>query len=268
VIRMIGKWPAVKHIFLAPHLDDAVLSCGGTIAMLARKGESTAVITVFASSLPANSMLSAFASQLHAGWQASAGSRAGFADPPAVRRREDINALRVLSPDIQVIHLGGLDCIYRVHPETGRALYDSEEAIFSEVDPADPAVEALRYVPPFPEGLRLYAPLGVGNHVDHQIVRDAVGGWSLPPGAVHYYEDYPYAHDRAAVEVALAAWNARHEPALRLELAVLDEDALETKVAAVAEYASQIGTFWESFDAMASALRAHTARVGGESFWL
>jgi LmbE family N-acetylglucosaminyl deacetylase len=265
---MIDEWPAAKHIFLAPHLDDAVLSCGGTIAMLARKGESTAVITVFAASPLTDSTLSTFARQLHTGWQASADQRTGFIDPPAVRRREDVNALRILSPDVEVIHLGGLDCIYRVHPETGQALYDGEEAIFGETDPADPAIGALQYVPSFPAGSRLYAPLGVGNHVDHQIVRDAVGGWNLPLGVVRYYEDYPYAHDRKAVGVALAHWNAAHDPALRQELSVLDQEALETKIAAIAEYASQIGTFWENLDAMASALRDYAARTGGEPFWV
>ncbi|MBN1120283.1 MAG: PIG-L family deacetylase [Anaerolineae bacterium] len=265
---MFSKWPAAKHIFLAPHLDDAVLSCGGTIATLACKGESTAVLTVFAASLPANSTLSTFANQLHVDWKASAGQHAGFTDPPAVRRREDINALRSLSPTVQVIHLDGLDCIYRVHPETGRAFYHNDDELFGTVHPADPAVVALQSVPPFPAGSRLYAPLGVGNHVDHQIVRDAVDGWNLPSGVVRYYEDYPYAHDRAAVEAALAAWSANHDSELRQELAVLDEDAVETKIAAIAKYTSQIGTFWESLDAMTSALRTHNARVGGESFWM
>jgi LmbE family N-acetylglucosaminyl deacetylase len=243
------------------------LSCGGTLATLARKGESIAVITVFAASPPANLALSMFASQLHRRWRKSVGD-VDFPDPPAVRRQEDLNALRVLSPDIQVIHLDGLDCIYRVHPETGRALYDSEAALFGKVDPADPAIAALQCIPPFPAGSLLYAPLGVGNHVDHQIVRDAVGGWNLPPEVGRCYEDYPYSAECAAIEAELKRRESHHEPALRPVISNLDDQAIEAKIAAVAEYASQIGTFWPGLDAMSSALRDHAARIGGEPFWL
>ena len=38
----------LKHVYLSPHLDDAVLSCGGAIHRAGAAGEAVLVITVFA----------------------------------------------------------------------------------------------------------------------------------------------------------------------------------------------------------------------------
>ncbi|GBL37311.1 hypothetical protein EMGBD1_09980 [Anaerolineaceae bacterium] len=45
---------------------------------------------------------------------------------------------------------------------------------------------------------RIWIPLALGNHVDHQLVRSAAQQSKLP-GQRGYYEDYPYAEDTAAV---------------------------------------------------------------------
>ncbi|MHA1217998.1 MAG: hypothetical protein ACTSO5_04845 [Candidatus Heimdallarchaeaceae archaeon] len=37
----------MQHIFLSPHLDDAVASCGGTIAKLVYEREDVLVLTVY-----------------------------------------------------------------------------------------------------------------------------------------------------------------------------------------------------------------------------
>ena len=39
--------PAMTHVFVAPHPDDAALSCGGLIASLRELGQNVAIITVF-----------------------------------------------------------------------------------------------------------------------------------------------------------------------------------------------------------------------------
>ncbi len=256
-------WPAAQHIYLSPHLDDAVLSCGGTIAQQVWRGETVAVITVFAGSPPSESPLSPFARSLHERWQASAPRGIDFTDPSAVRRAEDRRALAAISPAVQVIHLPLPECIYRLDPTSGEALYASEEAIFGEVLPTDPALNALRAVPPFPADAVLYAPLGVGHHVDHLLVRWAVASWKLPAGVVRYYEEYPYAEREAALQAALGGeegWQAR--------VSALDEQALAAKIGAVAHYVSQISTFWESAEAMEITLRRYVERVGGERLWV
>jgi LmbE family N-acetylglucosaminyl deacetylase len=254
-------WPAARHIYLSPHLDDAALSCGGSIYQQAQRGESVAVITVFAASPPPGDSLSPFARSLHDRWHASAPD-AHFDDPPAARRAEDRRALAVLGAEIEVIHLPLPDCIYRLDLATGAALYASESAIFGPIHPADPALAALSRLPPLPPGAILYAPLAVGGHVDHRLLRKAASACDAPPGGIRFYEDYPYAAQPGAVEAALGG--AEWEPVI----VPLGENALAAKIASIAEYHSQISTFWPDLDAMSAAIRAHARAVGGERFWL
>ncbi len=254
-------WPDAQHIYLSPHLDDAALSCGGLIATQARRGETVAVLTVFAASPPERAPLSAFARSLHERWREAAPPGLDFADPLAVRRAEDRRALATLGPTVRAIHHALPDCIYRAHPETGQPLYASEEAIFGAVHSADPARDDLESAPPLPPGATLYAPLGVGGHVDHQLVREAMTGW-LSSGDVWYYEDFPYAAQPGALEAALVQHRG-----LTPELIPLSAGALEAKIEAVACYDSQISTFWQGAEAMGAALRHHAAHVGGERLW-
>lgn len=265
------SWPDADHIYLSPHLDDVVLSCGGTIHEQARRGERVAVVTIFAASPQSNRPLSGFAQSLHDRWQASIGwppeaastpPSADFPDPAAVRRREDARALAALG-EVQPVHYELADCIYRLAAGTGEALYASEEAIFGEVHPTDPALIALNDSPRPPVDSVLYAPLAIGHHVDHQIIYDVIRGWNLPAGQVWYYEDYPYAAQQDEPVRALLTrrgdWQARVIP--------LSERALAAKIDAAAAYESQISTFWQSADAMASALRQYAEQVGGERLW-
>ena len=255
-------WPQAQHLYLSPHLDDAVLSCGGMILQQTAAGRSVAVVTVFAGSpLPFRS-LSPFALELHHRWQESA-SQEEFADPPAMRRVEDIRAFARLHPAIHVVHFPFMDCIYRVHPVTGEALYASEEAIFGELDSVDPALEPLEISPPVLDESTLYCPLGIGHHVDHQVVRRVVDGWGFDSSQVRYYEDYPYAGAPGAVE-AIVGPNEGWIPSIT----PLSEADLNAKIDAVGEHNSQIKTFWETREAMAEAVRQFTARTGGERVWI
>ena len=72
-------------IYLSPHLDDAVFSCGGRIALQVRAGRRVWVVTVCAGS--PGGPLSDYAQVLHTYW--------GLAetDAPAARREEDRAAL-------------------------------------------------------------------------------------------------------------------------------------------------------------------------------
>lgn len=255
-------WATAQHIYLSPHLDDVVLSCGGLIFEQARRGDTVAVITLFAASPSPLQSLSPFAQSLHERWQASAPAGIDFSDPPALRRAEDLRALAALHPAVQAVYYTLPDCIYRIDPATGLALYANEEAIFGPVQPTDPALADLRSVPPLPESATLYAPLAIGHHVDHQVVRCVVEGWGLPPQRVCYYEDYPYVASPGALEAALgnpSGWWATIFP--------LSEEAMAAKIRAVAQYASQISTFWASEQAMVAALREHAEHSGGEQLW-
>ena len=57
-------------IFISPHLDDAVLSCGGGIARLTCSGERVTVVTIFTGDQSPGEPLSTLAVRSHASWAA------------------------------------------------------------------------------------------------------------------------------------------------------------------------------------------------------
>ena len=254
------EWPNAQYIHLSPHLDDAVLSCGGTLFQQARQGETIAVVTIFAGS-PSPGRRSTFAEELHQRWQ-EATPGIDLSDPPAVRRQEDFQALHHLSAAILPAHLPFSDCVYRTNIQ-GETLYNNREQIFGEVSDDDPAVSLLETAGPPPPDSIVYAPLGVGHHVDHQIVHQWVRGWELPSTRVRYYEDYPYAADEAAVRSLM-----EYHPGWNRKVTSLSKRALQAKVEAVACYQTQISSFWADADAMRQALTEQADRWNGECFWL
>lgn len=252
-----------QHIYLSPHLDDAVMSCGATIHAQVRAGERVLVVTFFAGSPPADD-LTAFTLELKERW-------GGAADPVAVRRSEDLAAMRVLGA--HALHLPFYDCVYRQATETSEALYPTVEHIFGDVHPLEADLPrellvALSAAVPQLEGATIYAPLTAGHHVDHILVQRVA--FHLPERGcrVLFYEDYPYAGDQERVSAALAFW----EPDCRQLVQVpVSPEALEKKRDAVACYVSQISTFWADADEMRAALRRHVLAAGGgicaENYW-
>jgi LmbE family N-acetylglucosaminyl deacetylase len=244
---------ACVHLYISPHLDDATLSCGGRIWQQTQAGERVLVVTIFAGAPALDAPLSPFAQEMHARW--------GLADPVAARREEDAAALALLGAE--GVYWSYVDYIYRQTAE-GRFLCDGEEALFGEVHPAEDAliaelVDRLRELAQ--EGT-IYAPLAVGHHIDHQIVRRVMKGLA----GVIYYEDYPYAAKPGMLEAALEGeqWQA--------ELVALSQEALETKIAAIVCYGSQLTSLeWADAVDMAAAVRAFAQQTGGselaERYW-
>ena len=172
------------HLFLSPHPDDAVLSCGGLIHQLTQKGEPVTILTVMAGDPPDPLPDTPLVRELHQRWKIGE-------NPVAVRRQEDEAAARVLGARVEFLSIP--DCIYRTAGGVG--LYPvGDDDLFGDIHPDDPA-RALLLQTPMPHSSdagRIYVPLGVGNHVDHQLVV----AWALEKlgGAldtVFFYEDYP-----------------------------------------------------------------------------
>src|SRR6185295_1884137 len=113
---------ALTQIYLSPHLDDAVFSCGGMIHRHIRAGGRVVVVTVCTGDPPPG-LLSDFAESLHERWQAQAKAPAAPAEVVRQRRNEDLDALAALGA--QAVHLDVPDCIYRLSPASGRPLYAS-----------------------------------------------------------------------------------------------------------------------------------------------
>ena len=46
----------MTHVFVAPHPDDAALSCGGLIASLRELGQNVAILTLYSGSGPVDDL--------------------------------------------------------------------------------------------------------------------------------------------------------------------------------------------------------------------
>jgi LmbE family N-acetylglucosaminyl deacetylase len=256
-----------RHVFLSPHYDDIALSTGATVSLLADHGFTPETLVVFGSEPDRSQPLTAFAESLHRGWGLTAD------EVIARRRAEEETAATVLGSCSSVLPFR--DAIYR------GALYLSDDDLFGTPAPAErslPAaiVASLSLSDSVDAGTRFYAPLGVGRHVDHQLVcraglELAAQGWD-----VWFYEDVPYALNPGALEARLAdiAKTTRLEPAG----SVPAQPGWERKIAAVLSYPSQLETVFQQYvgvgtsrDEIDSALWAYATRAGEhdavERFW-
>ncbi len=251
--------PASQALILQPHYDDAALSCGGLAALMARQVRCE-VITVFASELVPE-MVGDFAAWKHARWKLS--------DPDMVveaRRAEDAAAASVLGCGVR--WLGLPDAIYR------GSNYTSDAQLFGQLHAHDRelvehlAVE-LKGLPEWSPLAVVFVPLAIGSHADHQMVFE-VGRLLAQEGVrVLAYEDAPYViHTPSGLDVRIAEVGEALEEPILVPIA----DVLETKVAAVGRYASQLPVIFRFTDDYAAALRAFAAERGGalgpaERFW-
>ena len=257
----------MTHLFLSPHFDDAVLSCGGTIHQLVAAGEKVDVRTVMAG-IPSRLPDSALVQELHARWQ-------GGTNPVQVRILEDDAAMQQIGAKATRMP-NWFDCIYRTS-RTDDALYPDETSIFGDINPDDRAAKLLPTIVLSVHEIPriIYAPLGAGHHVDHQIVRD----WGItlkqyyPWVALKFYEEYPYTQDPQAVEKAVSILEQLY-PALRLnlELVSLREEDVKGKVDAISCYKSQISSFWTDLQQMEAETRQSLRTAGNgteaERYWV
>ncbi len=242
-------------IYLSPHLDDAALSCGGDIWRQVQHGHPVLVVTIFAGVPEPDAPLSPLAQALHDRWELPH-------DAVTNRLEEDRAALNLLGAAAD--RWTYTDCIYRQAPD-GSFLYPGEEALWGQIHPLEERLIAeladrFAQLPLHPTSA-LYAPLAVGHHVDHQIVRRAAESTGL---RLTYYEDYPYALNRSAVQTALGDDDVNDigDDRWRAHPVSLPEEALASKIAAIACYHSQISSFWADEAGMAASVREFT-----EQYW-
>src|SRR5262249_55062527 len=96
----------------------------------------------------------------------------------------------------------------------------------------------------------IYAPLGVGNHVDHQLCCSAADRLAQRKVNIKFYEDVPYVTQPGALQVRQAALGTTMEPEL-----VEISGTLSVKIEAIRQYASQVPSIFGSEERMRQTLR-------------
>lgn len=208
-------------LFISPHLDDVGFSCGGTLIKFARENWRTVLCTVFTQSVAAPQGF-ALACQTDKGLSPDV-------DYMALRRQEDAN----FAEFCRVTQNNWLDL-----PEAPHRGYESAADLFAGVHAGDEiwreVEEKLQEAVEAEQPDLIFAPQGLGNHVDHlQIIR-AVQNIKTP-AEIWWYRDTPYAirHPQAAPSDLLPA---------DLELQTVDiSEFLAAKIKACCLYKTQIG---------------------------
>lgn len=256
-----------RHLFLSPHYDDIPLSAGATVSLLSDHGLAPETLVVFGSEPDRAHPLSAFAEAMHEQWGLTAN------EVVASRQAEEAGAAALLGAQTRVLPFR--DAIYR-----GDAYLSNDELFGSPVTEEaslPTAIVASLDLADSPDATtRIYAPLGVGMHVDHQIAHLAGRGLASRGWDVWFYEDIPYALKPMALDARLADVGAgtRLEPVARIPA----QSTWERKIDAILRYPSQLETVFRQYvgvgttrNEISEALFAYATRAGdgalAERFW-
>lgn len=241
--------------FVSPHLDDIALSCGGLVRRLTSSGQRVVIASVCTADRPAGQPLSPTAQHVHGEWQL------GDDHPYAIRRQEDEAACA--AQGAEPIHLGLLDAIYR-HDDAGAPLYHPDTFMGGQVAEYDwqhflPQLKAALQ-PHLCSAQRIYAPLSIGGHVDHVLVRQAVEEIA-GDAPLLFYEDYPYAGKTDWQDSGVTT-------GLAPVLLPLSPDEIDARIHAISQYPSQLFALFGQAETMPVKVRQYVGAAGGEKYWM
>jgi LmbE family N-acetylglucosaminyl deacetylase len=253
----------MRHVFVAPHPDDAALSCGGLIAALHARGEAIALVSVYSGAGDPGALTPY---QREALGFADPGSRwaEGTLDPRtaiAARQEEDRGYARLVGAEQVFVDLP--DAVFRG--------YETDDQLMSPPRPDDPVpLEALARTLASLRPDRAYFPLSIGGHVDHRQVRRAAMALAGSPGSsirdlLRFYEDFPYAltrnfHGLADLDPEVPAGL---QPSFELAAEFVSiEGFVEAKLAGLRAYESQVDHMFGGPAQLAEAVQRQAERVG------
>ncbi len=173
-----------RVVIFSPHLDDVVLNCCDHILDWKNKNSKITVVTIF-TQFKTNVSINRIKERL---------LETGFSsleEQETQRKKEDIKAMQKL--DVSWHHWGFVDGGFRIHENT--LLYPKNTDLFSGITSLHDSHLAARLEKKF-NRMRTFdkvvIPLGIGNNIDHVIVRKAAEK-VFNPKQIIYYVDYPYA---------------------------------------------------------------------------
>jgi len=160
-------------LVVSPHLDDAVLSLGGSIAGWVARGTRVVIASVYTQGPPLADI---------------APSMRKFADY-TTRIAEDDAACEVLGAE--VLRLRQIERAFRPPYLTGWSFFTTpaERTGFGGLTNVIAALEPLAAVDP----AEIHVPFGIGNHIDHVEALLAASDWAIARGwlaRLRFYEDF------------------------------------------------------------------------------
>ena len=248
-------------VFLAPHYDDVVLSCGGTVALAVDRGLPATMVTLFGGEIT-DETTSDFAREKHARWALDPS-----VDIVEQRREENRAAAAILG--CRTWDLGFPDAIYRGDRYTSNEQIYSGVFVGFEQALIELIVLEIRSLPEWREASTLFVPLAIGGHVDHCIAFAIGRHFARAGSTVYAYEDCPYAiHTPANVDRRLSEL----DPVLGAPEHVPVSETLGRRLEATAAYATQLANLFRFTDDPARAISDFALRIGGalgpaERFW-
>jgi LmbE family N-acetylglucosaminyl deacetylase len=223
-------------LFISPHLDDVAFSCGGTLILLVQNEWRVVLCTMFTRSVR-NPQGFALACQTDKGI------------PPDV----DYMALR-RAEDEQFAKIAGVHTLLHLpHAEAPHRGYHSAPDLFGGMHADDQIWKQLvgdlrrlndEYAPDL-----IFAPQGLGNHVDHLQVILAILAAELRD-RICWYRDTPYIIRQPTAMPSLLMPDGLHEQGVAID------QAIEGKIEGCCAYTTQIGFQFGGAAAVAHKLRA------------
>ena len=174
----------MKVVFLGPHFDDCILSCGELIDKYIQEGADVKAVTFF-TGYPSSLEFSDAAKQFHSNC---------FLDERSMdyRAEEDKAAMNFLSCEYK--HIGLYECLYRkdhqnhwLYPDL-KNIYHMEDFDNGEIDTiVDLILTEIKCADV------VYAPMGLGKHADHILLSKAAEKAAKKADVKFYfYEEIPY----------------------------------------------------------------------------
>lgn len=227
---------SLKIFILSPHFDDAAYALTLHISGIIKSGIPLTVINCFTIT----------------SWTAFPVEAKGTEDISLMRQDEDIAYYRQFNADVCFINLNLLDAPLRnnyifkhkaLEPEEWRVVTELKTRLEEHVD-----------------GI-LLCPLGIGDHIDHVICKEAIIQLYGSMRTV-FYEDLPYAARITFPEIESYVTDLEQRLNVKLKSQTYDQRKCDiSKELAIGVYKSQLK------DEFCGEIIAHMHRLSGERLW-
>nr|WP_319398166.1 PIG-L family deacetylase [uncultured Carboxylicivirga sp.] len=173
-----------KILYISPHLDDVILSCGATIAQQISNGNQVTIATIFSAGDEKSNHL--------------------------IRKNDDAKAVKQLGASY--LHFDFVDAPFR-----SQKYYSFASLLYHHTPPTDHVLlqDITKKIAALikPKGFnQCYFPLGIGGHIDHNLAFYA--GKNILKNQVcecYFYEDAPYNQVQNWSNIRKQQCNIEHE---------------------------------------------------------